>query len=90
MESGTHDVLMAKNGLYSNLINAQIKPDNGDDNKNEFSSDEEFEGFNLDDENITTESVTATTEKPLNIRTIKRQTSIKVLYAIKKKKTFSI
>lgn len=44
MESGTHDFLMTKNCLYSNLLNAQMKQENDQHNEEDsLESDEEMD-----------------------------------------------
>lgn len=65
MESGTHDILMENNGLYSNLVNAQMKQEYDEDNEQDsFESDEETANYYIDVKN-----------KP-----IKQQISVKVKY----------
>lgn len=67
MECGTHDFLMEKNGMYFNLVNAQMKQENDEDNENDLlESDEEIMKYNIDDKNMS----------------IKRQSSIKVKWYI--------
>lgn len=59
---------MVKNGLYSNLVNAQMKQENDNyDEEDSFESDEEMKKY----ESIIT---------PSTSRTIHRQISIKVKY----------
>lgn len=69
MEFGTHDFLMATNGLYSNLVNAQMKQENSKYDDDSIESDEEMEMYKL------------ITNTPLTSR-FTRQTSIKVKYNV--------
>lgn len=59
MESGTHDMLMTNNGLYSSLVNAQMKQEN-DDEEQSFESNEEIEKRELNEKKVTTEFITST------------------------------
>lgn len=76
MESGTHDILMEKNGIYSNLVNAQMKQEHDEENKedSDLESDDDMENSELDGKNITAKS---TTSPPTRLNK-KRQMSIKV------------
>lgn len=71
VESGTHDFLMSKNGLYSNLFNTQVKQENNKSNgEDSLESDEDIiinESI-LDDTNINTEYATPSTSQPKNIQ----------------------
>lgn len=67
---------MEKNGLYYNLVNAQMKQENDKDSEaDSLESDEEMEMYKLDDKKKNMESTLAT---PSTSQTIKRQISIKV------------
>lgn len=77
MESGTHDILMEKNGLYYNLVNAQMKQERDQENKedSDLESDDELENYDSEGKNITAKSTTS----PAARQNKKRQSSIKVL-----------
>ncbi|KAL5234824.1 hypothetical protein ACI65C_002234 [Semiaphis heraclei] len=71
VESGTHDFLMSKNGLYSNLFNTQAKQENNESNgENSLESDEDIIDESilsiLDDKNINTEYAVPSTSQPKN------------------------
>lgn len=76
MESGTHDVLMEKNGIYSNLVNAQMKQEQDQENKEDFDleSDDELENYELDGKNINAKSIMPSPAR----QNKKRQISLKV------------
>jgi hypothetical protein len=76
VESGTHDILMEKNGIYSNLVNAQMKQEYDQENKEDcdLESDDELENFELDGKNI---NIKSTTPSPAR-QNKKRQISLKV------------
>ncbi|XP_016663132.1 multidrug resistance protein 1A isoform X2 [Acyrthosiphon pisum] len=59
VESGTHDFLMSKNGLYSNLFNTQVKRENNEINGDSLKSDEDI----IDGKNINTEYATPSTSQ---------------------------
>ncbi|XP_025418287.1 multidrug resistance protein 1-like [Sipha flava] len=75
VESGTHDILMEKNGIYSNLVNAQMKQEYDQENKEDcdLESDDELENFELDGKNI---NIKSTTPSPAR-QNKKRQISLK-------------
>ncbi|CAI6347628.1 unnamed protein product [Macrosiphum euphorbiae] len=62
VESGTHDFLMSKNGLYSNLFNTQVKRENNEINGDSLESDEDI----IDDKKKKTEYVTPSTSQSKN------------------------
>lgn len=67
---------MEKNGLYSNLVNAQMKQENDKDSEvDSLGSDEEIEMYKLNDKD---KNVEYTSVAPSTSQTIKRQISIKV------------
>jgi len=68
VEFGTHDSLIDKNGLYSNLVNLQMRQEDGKyDEEDSLESDEDMKKYKS--------SVTPSTS-----RTIQRQISTKVKY----------
>ncbi|XP_060833694.1 ATP-dependent translocase ABCB1-like isoform X2 [Rhopalosiphum padi] len=65
VESGTHEFLMSKNGLYSNLFNTQVKQENNRDESLE--SDEDImDESTLDNKNMNIEYATLSTSPPNN------------------------
>lgn len=58
MESGTHDMLMTNNGLYSNLVNAQIKQEN-DGEEESFEFDEQMKKRESKEKKVITEFITS-------------------------------
>jgi len=75
VEFGTHDVLMAKNGSYSNLVNAQMKREI-DENEELVESDEEIRKYESNENILTTEFINTTA--PLAMLEKKQKSSIKV------------
>lgn len=59
MESGTHDMLMTNNGLYANLLNAQMKQENNDEEES-LESDEEIKKEELNEKEVTIEFIIST------------------------------
>ncbi|XP_022176201.1 multidrug resistance protein 1B-like isoform X3 [Myzus persicae] len=68
VESGTHNFLMSKNGLYSNLFNTEVKQKNNESNGDDsLESDKDIMDMSLlDDTNINTEYATPSTSQPKN------------------------
>ncbi|XP_060871148.1 ATP-dependent translocase ABCB1-like [Metopolophium dirhodum] len=59
VESGTHDFLISKNGLYSNLFNTQVKRENNEISGDSLESDEDI----INNKNINTEYATPSTSQ---------------------------
>lgn len=68
VESGTHNFLMSKNGLYSNLFNAQVKQENNKSNgEDSLESDEDvIDKSTSDYKNMNIEYTTPSTSQPKN------------------------
>ncbi|XP_025201296.1 multidrug resistance protein 1A-like isoform X2 [Melanaphis sacchari] len=68
VESGTHDILMSRNGLYTNLFNTQVKQENNKSNgEDSLESDGDIiDESTSDNKSMNVEYVTPSTSQPEN------------------------